>query len=230
MGEGLQTIVRVRLAHQFEDRVSTQSVVREKFGSPPLENGDRMSRIEFARRYSASPEDFRAELVEGVVFVGGPVPFDTHAEPHGAMAAWLGIYRARTDGVRAGISATVRLDLDNEPQPDSILMRIDGGSARLVDGYIEGPPELVVEISASTVSIDMNQKLHAYRRNGVQEYIVWRVFDGAIDWFSLEEGEYVALAADPNGVVSSKVFPGLRLNVQAMLDGDMEAVLAELRR
>jgi hypothetical protein len=67
-------------------------------------------------------------------------------------------------------NATVRLDLDNEPQPDLLLGLpiAAGGALRLSTdgGYFEGPPELVIEVAASSTSYDLNQKKGAYRRNG----------------------------------------------------------------
>ncbi len=85
------------------------------------------------------------------------------------------------------------------------------------------------EIAGSSVSYDLHAKLNVYRRNGVQEYLVWRVNDQAIDWFYLHEGEYLRLAADDTGRIYSRIFPGLWLNVQALLAGDMVAVLATLQ-
>ena len=200
---------------------------------PPLENGDRLLRCEFERRYDALPNVKKAELIEGIVHMPAPVRAASHAQPHGAIAAWLGTYSAHTPHTSALDNATVRLDLDNEPQPDALL-RIDaaaGGQSRLsADDYVEGAPELVVEIAASSASYDLHAKRNVYRRNGVLEYIVWRVLDDAVDWFVLEDGEYRPLAADAGGVVESARFPGLRLAVGALLAGDVAAVLAELRR
>lgn len=144
------------------------------------------------------------------------------------MSAWLGAYRAAHLDVRTSANATIILDQDNEVQPDISLRRTGPGASSHVsaDGYIQGPPELVVEISASSTSQDLHQKKNAYRRNGVQEYIVWRVLDGAIDWFALHDGQYVALAPGADGVIESAVFPGLRLDVAAMLAGDLARVLA----
>ncbi len=197
---------------------------------PPLENGDHLSRAEFERRYDAMPWLKKAELIEGVVYVGSPVRVEVHGEPHGWIVAWLGTYAAATPGVRLADNATVRLDLDNEPQPDALL-RIDpaaGGRSRTSeDGYIEGPPELIVEIAASSASIDCHTKLQVYRRNGVQEYLVWRVLDRTIEWFTLCEGIYEPLPADARAVIHSRVFPGLRLAVPALLAGELAAVLAE---
>ena len=101
---------------------------------------------------------------------------------------------------------------------------------RFVDKYLEGPPELVAEIAVTSQSIDLHDKLVAYRRNGVQEYIVWRVHDRAIDWLSLEHGEYVRLEPDERGIVHSKVFPGLRLAMHALIGGDMATVLTEQKQ
>lgn len=199
---------------------------------PPLFAGDRLTRYEFHRRYDAMPHVKKAELVEGVVYMPSPLRIEYHAHPHADVAAWLGLYRSATPHVRVADNGTLFLDLDNEVQPD-LTLAIDaraGGASRVrPDGYAEGAPELVVEIAASSASYDLHDKLRAYRRNGVQEYVVWRVLDGAIDWWELVEGVYVPLPADEAGVVASRVFPGLRLDVPAMLVGDLARVLATLQ-
>jgi hypothetical protein len=124
----------------------------------------------------------------------------------------------------------VRLDLENEPQPDIALMIEPqcGGQAKFADGLLEGAPELAAEISGSSVSIDMNLKLRVYRRNGVREYIVWRVKERAIDWFSLKAGQYVPMIP-VDGILRSEVFPGLWLDPQALIDDDPAAALRVLQ-
>lgn len=196
----------------------------------PLHNGDRLTRDEFERRYRAMPHVKKAELVEGVVYMPSPVSLTRHGEPHLHASAWLGTYVAATPGVSGADNATVRLDLDNEPQPD-LMLRIDsacGGQSRIdADGYVEGAPELVVEVTASRASYDLHDKLEAYRRNGVREYLVWRVDDRAIDWFVLRGSCFERHASD-DGVVRSEAFPGLWLDPAALLRGDLQAVLATL--
>lgn len=199
---------------------------------PPLENGDRLNRYEFERRYDAIPYLRKAELIEGVVYMAAALRFRSHAVPHSNLLIWLGNYKVATAGVALGIEPTVRLDLDNEPQPDAALIIEEqaGGQSRLsFDDYIEGAPELVAEIAASSVAIDLGDKKRAYRRNGVKEYIVWQVFDQKLDWFYLEEGEYLSLPVDVNGVIRSRVFPGLWLAVDDLLSGNMTRVLAVLQ-
>jgi Uma2 family endonuclease len=192
-----------------------------------LENGDRLDRVEFERRYTASNIK-KAELIEGLVYVASPLRFTPHAEPHGRIIGWLIAYQAMMTGLKVGIEPTVRLDADNEPQPDAVLFRLGGNAQVDEDGYITGSPELIVEIAASTVSYDLHAKKRTYERNGVKEYIVWRTLDQAIDWFILENGKYVELDPDDAGTMHSNEFEGLRLNVTAILNGDMSAVLKTL--
>ena len=162
--------------------------------------------------------------------MASPVRSSVHAEPHARLMIWLGLYRLGTPGVRLEDNATVRLDLENELQPDALL-RIEAGGRSRVDeeDYIEGPPELVAEVAASSASRDLHGKLRAYRRNGVQEYIVWRTVDQRIDWFELLDDEYRLLPADDQGVTHSKIFPGLALPIDALLSDDLAAVETTLR-
>ena len=135
---------------------------------------------------------------------------------------WLGTYAMLTPGVDVGTAASVRLDLDNEPQPDGHLrLPASQGSTATIDadGYVSGAPDLVVEVTASTVSIDMHLKLQLYRRHGVREYVVWRTIDDEIDWFVLRDGEYVRLALDGDGWYRSQRFPGLWLHPDTLLHG-----------
>jgi len=199
---------------------------------PPLENGDRLTRREFERRYRARPDIKKAELIEGVVYLPSPARHHSHGKPHVQIITWIGYYCAATPGVEASDNATVRMDMDNEPQPD-VLLRIEpaaGGQSRVSeDDYIEGAPELIVEIAASSVSYDLYDKLNVYRRNGVQEYLVWQVNDKRVDWFELVEGQYLPLEPDESGAIRSRAFPGLWLAVPALLAGDMATVLAALQ-
>jgi Uma2 family endonuclease len=199
---------------------------------PPLQSGDRLSRTEFERRYAAAPQIKKAELIEGIVYVASPLRFQQHAEPHSRIHGWLWTYQISTPGLLLGIEPTVQLDLDNEPQPDIVLI-VDaafGGQAKLTEeGYLEGVPELVVEIAASSAAIDTGSKKQVYRRNGVLEYIIWQSYENQLEWFSLEDGEYQLLSPDPDGIIRSRVFPGLWLAVEALLGNQMRQVLEVLQ-
>jgi Uma2 family endonuclease len=200
---------------------------------PALEAGDRLSPDEFERRYERLPRLKKAELIEGTVFMPSPIPAQRHGEPHSHLAGWLVVYASETPGVRCFDNCSVRLDLDNEPQPDLVLLKLParGGQARIsADDYIEGAPELVVEIVGSSRAYDLHQKKGAYRRNGVREYLAWITGEQRLVWWELRDGEYQELAVAADALLKSGVFPGLWLDAAALLRGDMKTVLAVLRR
>jgi Uma2 family endonuclease len=198
---------------------------------PPLENGDKLTRHEFERRYHAMPNLKKAELIEGVVYVASPVRAKQHGKPHARIMTWLGTYEAATPGVEALDNTTVLLDTDNEPQPDALLRIETGGQSRInKDDYVEGAPELIVEIAASSASYDLHEKLKVYRRNQVQEYLIWRVYDYQFDWFRLQQGEYIQLQPNADNIICSQIFPGLWLDKTALLGGDLGKVLTVVQQ
>jgi len=208
-----------------------RQALRVRTGAPPLVAGDRLSRVEFERRYEMRADIKKAELIEGVVYMPSPVRLD-HAQLHSNVMIWLGFYRINTSGVYAADNATVRLDLDNEVQPDALL-RLDesiGGQALVSeDHYLENAPELIVEVAGSSASYDLHAKRHVYRRNGVREYLVLLAYEGETRWYVLREGEYKLLEPDENGVSKSEIFPGLWLDVERFWQDDMAGVLAVLQ-
>ncbi|AOY81071.1 Uma2 family endonuclease [Moorena producens JHB] len=198
---------------------------------PPLENGDRLTQAEFERRYDAMANVKKAELIEGIVYMASPLLFKRHAEPHSSIMGWLFLYKASTPGVGLGDNATVRLDPDNQAQPDALLrLEMGGRSTVSDDDYVEGAPELIVEIAASSVSIDLHDKAKVYRRNQVQEYIVWRVEEVELDWFRLTEGQYSQLKPNQLGIIKSEVFPGLWLDKEALITGNLSRVIEILNQ
>jgi Uma2 family endonuclease len=201
-------------------------------GEPLLEQGDRLSRSEFERRYDRMPRLKKAELIEGTVYMPSPVRARKHAKPHIRLAGWLVAYGAETPGVECFDHSSVRLDLENEPQPDLVLIKTPakGGQARISkDDYIEGAPELAVEIVASSQAYDLHQKKRAYLRNGVREYLAWITTEKRLVWWELREEDYREIAVGTDGLLKSGVFPGLWLDTAALLRGEMKAVLATLR-
>jgi len=202
-------------------------------GPPPLTAGDRLTRAEFERRYLAHPEIKKAELIEGVVYMPSPTRFESHGRPHNDIVGWLSLYRAMTPGVLGGTNVTLRLDYDSEVQPDTLLRleaRQGGRSQVTADDYLAGPPELIVEIAASSAAYDLHDKRRVYQRSGVQEYLALQVYEQEATWFALREGVYEPLLPDAAGILHSEVFPGLWLDVAAFWAGDLATVLATLQQ
>jgi Uma2 family endonuclease len=215
------------------ERSTTTPATETETPVPPLNNGDRLTRAEFERIYASHPEIKKAELIEGVVYMPSPARYRQHGKPHFHSIGWLGVYSAAIPGVEGSDNATLRLDFENEPQPDALLFLPPeyGGTAWVgEDGYLEGTPELIVEVSASSASYDLNQKKRAYARNGVPEYIVYLAYEQRVIWHVLRDGVYEEQQADDDGVLKSERFPGLWLLPDALLSGDLPRVLETLQQ
>jgi Uma2 family endonuclease len=195
---------------------------------PPLQNGDHLTRTEFERRYAAQPQLKKAELIEGVVYVPSPVSLE-HSDRHAAVMLWLGTYRASTPGLRLLDNATVKLDAENEVQPDAALCIARQGQTKVVKSFLQGAPELIVEIAATSAAYDLHDKLRVYRRTGVQEYIVLLTHERETIWYRLNEGRYETVAPDANGVIQSRVFPGLLFHSAYFWADDLTGLLNMLQ-
>jgi Uma2 family endonuclease len=197
---------------------------------PPLENGDRLTLREFIRRYEAMPHVKKAELIGGTVFMGAAVRLNYHGRPHGWLGNIVTTYAMRT-GLDFADNATVELDPDNAPQPDLFIYLPSEAGGRAHEnehGYLEGPPDFIAEIAASSASLDLNGKLRSYENAGVREYVVWRVLDDAFNWFEWQAGKYIAVAADQSGIFRSRVLPGLWVDAPALLARDAQRLWATL--
>jgi len=199
---------------------------------PPLENGDHLDQKTFHARYEAMPEDCRAELIGGIVYMASPQKLP-HSKAHALAIRWLDGYADATPGTEALLNNTQILGPDSEPEPDGCLFITPecGGQVYVdKDEYLNGPPELVVEVSASTESIDLNRKKLDYQRGGVREYVVLALRMQKVFWFVRQRGKYVEMPLPKDGVYCSRVFPGLWLDAAAMLSNRRADVLAALRR
>lgn len=187
---------------------------------PELHSGDRMTREEFHRIYSQLPEDFKAELIGGVVYVASPLKLP-HGTTHLPLGTVLYLYKAGTPGVQAADNTTVRLSDEDEPQPDLFLRILPecGGQSRTTgDEYLAGAPELIVEIAHSSRSIDLHRKRESYEKHGVLEYLVLCLREQQLRWFDLRGGKELFATAD--GIVRPQTFPGLWIDVAALLSDD----------
>ena len=201
--------------------------------SRPLENGDRLTRAEFERRYEAMPNLKKAELIEGVVHMPSPVRYKGHGHPHTRLITWLANYETDTPGVEAGDNTTIRLDLDNEPQPDTFLIIRPEQADRFASARMttsKGRPNSSPRWPRAAPATTWGRSCNAYRRNGVQEYVVWRVLDRQIDWFVNREGRFEPLPPGADGILRSTVFPGLWLDPAALVRGDQTTVKTILQQ
>ena len=196
--------------------------------TPPLQAGDSLTRTEFERRYAAMPKLKKAELIEGIVYIASPVRASVHGIPHVKLSTLLQVYATRYPGLIVADNSTVRLNTFNEPQPDLLLMRENGQATIDAEGYINGAPELIAEIAASSVSYDLHQKKRTYLRAGVQEYLVWLTDENRLIWWQFDDGEFIEISPNAEGILTSPTFPGLVIDSAALTSGDLAQALARL--
>ena len=193
---------------------------------PPLCNGDRLSRDEFERRWDLHPDIKKAELVDGQVYLEMTVG-PHHADAHKLLMTLFGTYEASNPECLVLDNVTIRLPDESDVQPDITLLERSGTGTVLTNEAVEGVPSLVAEVAASSASYDLHAKRDLYERSGVQEYLAGQIYEQRIDWWEVADGKYEPLPLI-DGVIESKVFPGLRLNTVAILRGDIAAVLREV--
>jgi Uma2 family endonuclease len=189
---------------------------------PPLENGDHLDQKTFHARYEAMPEGTRAELIGGIVFMASPLK-PAHAHMHGRVMHCLFEYVDATPGTDAFDNATAILGEESEPQPDAYLIITPekGGQMHLnAEEYLEGAPELIVEVASSSEAIDLHTKRNDYERAGVREYVVVALRHNQVYWFIARNGRFEELPPGADGIFRSEVFPGLWLDPAALLRRD----------
>jgi len=199
---------------------------------PPFENGERMGQEEFHELYETTPKGFRAELINGIVHMPSPVRM-RHGGPQSLLAAWLVNYCEATDGLESFSDITSILSKKNEPQPDVALLiypELGGQTKQNEKGYLTGAPELAIEIAHSSYGIDMNEKKTEYEKFGVLEYIVVAIRSRTIHYFHRRADRFVQMRPDADGILKSRVFPGLWLDPEASFHRTPHCLMATLRK
>lgn len=197
---------------------------------PLLANGDRMGQAEFHRRYQSYPPHIKFELVGGTVFMASPARL-THGRFGEELAFVLKSYANATPGVESAGNITTILGEESEPQPDRLLRVLSeyGGRSDVdPDDYLVGPPELIAEIAYSSRATDLHHKREDYERAGVLEYLVVSVEEPELYWFNFVTGR--SISPNRQGICCSRVFPGLWIHRQALLDRDSARLEAILRQ
>ena len=171
--------------------------------------------------------------MDGIVYVMSSRVTVPHAVSHFDLIGLMGAYCVPTPGIAGCVGGTVRLSAECEPQPDVSLRILEshGGQSRIDEDYfIAGAPEMIAEISYESLNYDTDIKRPIYEREGVREFILWRVEDQIVDWYVLRDGTYELLVPDENGIVRSEIFPGLWMHAEAMARRDMGAVARVLQQ
>jgi Uma2 family endonuclease len=189
---------------------------------PPLENGDHLDQKTFHARYDAMPEGVKAELIGGRVYVVASPVLVPHGRPHSKLVGWLEVYQAATPGTQTLDNTSTVLGKKSEPQPDASLLILPecGGQTKQEEDWLQGPPELVVEVASSSESYDLHEKREDYERYGVKEYLVYAARQQRVYWWVRRGDRYVELLPGVDGTFRSETFPGLWLDAAALVRVD----------
>jgi Uma2 family endonuclease len=199
-------------------------------GLPLLENGDHLTQAEFHRRYKEYPEDVKAELIGGIVYMASPLRV-FHGSYHPDLGAPFWLYAAATPGTELLDNTTTILGEENEPQPDlSLRILSEWGGQAIVNpqGYLQGASELLAEIAHSSRSFDMYEKRTAYQQAGAKEYVVLCIEDKELHWFDFRAGR--PIKPDRNGIFRSRVFPGLWIDGPALIHQDRQRLITAIQQ
>jgi Putative restriction endonuclease len=199
---------------------------------PPLENGDRLNQATFHARYEAMPAHVRAELIGGIVYMSSPMK-RWHGRYGALFTRWLDEYEEATPGTEVLVGATSILGPESDPEPDGcliILPEYGGQTWEDENGYLNGAPEFVGEISYATESIDLHAKKLDYEKAAVREYLVLALRQHKAFWFARRKGKFRELAPGKDGIFRSEVFPGLWLDQAAFFHRQRGQLLAVLRQ
>jgi Uma2 family endonuclease len=115
-------------------------------------------------------EDQKADLIDGVIYMASPENTDANE-----LFMWLGgvmdLYAEEKDlGKVYGSRVACRLDEKNGPEPDLVFVR-KKRLHKVHRGFIEGPPDLAVEIvSPDSVERDYKKKRTLYEQARIPEY------------------------------------------------------------
>jgi len=219
------------MANDIQQQASQHVGVNVSAPIPPLEPGDHLDQKTFHERYEAMTEDVKAELIGGIVYMPAALR-RRHGRSSSLLIHWLYAYEDATPGVEVYDNATTIMGEESEPQPDvCLIIRPDcGGQMRFTDDdYLEGAPEFAAEVASSTEAYDLHSKKRDYELAGVKEYLVVALRQKKVFWFRHQEGRFVEQDVDANGHFRSNVFPGLRLDPNALLELNSQKLLAVLR-
>ena len=198
---------------------------------PPqtLVEGQRLDQPTFHSLYEAMPPGTRAELINGVVLMPSPVG-PAHGRAHFPTIAWLSYYVENTPGVEGMDNTSTAMGIKSEPQPDVLLRILSdyGGRTRADRKFVQGVPELLLEIAHTSRYTDLGPKLEDYERVGVLEYIVLALEPDQVFWFVLRNCHFMDLPTGLDGIYRSEVFPGLWLDPKALVAGDTRRLRAVL--
>lgn len=155
------------------------------------------------------PEGVKADLIEGVIYMASPDNLEHHS-----IYLWLSViiscYLEEKEilGRLFGSRIAFRINMENSPEPDIAYIR-PKRMHLLRSGYVEGPPDLAIEIVSLESAIrDYEKKRQQYEAAGVQEYWIIDPLEQTMVCFARGRDGKFKKVKTKGGKIHSKVIPG----------------------
>ena len=158
--------------------------------------------------------DRRIELIKGKLIEVSPET-PNHANCNNKVYKYfLTLFNSLAD-VRSAHPISL---VTSQPQPDLVLAKLPD---TLYDTKHPNPEDiyLLIEISYSTLSYDLNEKKQVYARANIQEYWIIDLENHRLIIFRYPQGEDYQNQLELNsGLVSCLTFPDLKLEVKRLIN------------
>jgi Uma2 family endonuclease len=160
-------------------------------------------------------EDTWAEWVNGEVVMVSPAS-QRHQDLAGFLSSVLRIFvQVRDLGVVLTAPFQMKVGAQLSGREPDLLFVAKPNLGRLKAAYLDGPADLVVEISSPESRLrDRGEKFAEYALGGVPEYWLLDPEQRQADFYLLDaRGRYRLMEADASGVYRCRVLPGFWLRV-----------------
>ena len=114
------------------------------------------------------------------------------------------------------------------PTPDIIYLQSENLSL-INNGYVEGIPDLVVEILSSDRNRDLVMKRNLYAGAGIPEYWTLDPFNDVLTVLEPSGSEYVERALGRNDTLTTAAIPGFALPLEQLFGDPVRALLRASR-
>ncbi len=160
-------------------------------------------------------ENDRVELLDGEIVVMAPIGNRHQSSVDGHVE----MFTLRLQGrANVRVQGPVRLDDDNEPEPDVALLR------RRDDYYATGHPGpddvlLLIEVADSTLEFDRNVKLRLYAQAGIPEVWISNLSNRRVESYTdpTEDGYATVRYFEAGNSVAPLHFPDIALEVDRII-------------
>jgi Uma2 family endonuclease len=160
------------------------------------------------------PDDGKRYEIIGGELIVNPAPLAGHQRVLMELLEFLRTYARKTRSGEVFVAPfDVVLSRNDAVQPDLVFLLASRPRVPDNENAIDYPPDIAIEVlSPSSRRTDLVKKMALYVRAGVPEYWVADPQQRTLTINVLEGDHYVPVAPESDGVLASRVVPGLRID------------------